>query len=169
MRGALDDYALASKLSYFLWSSMPDDELFALARKKRLHKPDVLRAQIDRMLQDPKARAFVENFTERWLALVQDRGNAADPRNFRLYYQARFGKGDQRGDARIFSAHSRREYEHRAFHRLGLYLCQPRPSGLLYRLEGVKGREFRKVKLNDPKRGGLLGQASVVDGDLQWN
>src|SRR5262249_12304208 len=61
--GTLDDYALASRLSYFLWSTMPDETLFALARSGELHKPDVLRAQVERMLQHPKAKAFTENFT----------------------------------------------------------------------------------------------------------
>ena len=86
--GELDDYALASKLSYFLWSSMPDDELFKLSKKKRLHKPEILQAQIGRMLKDPKAQSFVENFTERWLALYKLGEMPPDPRNFRLYYQA---------------------------------------------------------------------------------
>ena len=80
--GNLDDYALASKLSYFLWSSMPDDELFKLAKKKRLHKPEVLTAQIGRMLKDPKAQSFVANFTERWLGLYKLGEMPPDPRNF---------------------------------------------------------------------------------------
>ena len=159
--GALDDYALASKLSYFLWSSMPDDELFALARKKRLHKPDVLRAQIDRMLQDPKARAFVENFTERWLALYKIGEMPPDPRNFRLYYQARLEKAIK-GETHEFFQHILDENMSIAHFIDSDFTFVNRDLGLLYRLEGVKGREFRKVKLNDPKRGGLLGQASVL-------
>ena len=65
----LDDYALASRLSYFLWSSMPDEELFKLAEAKKLREPGVLRAQVDRMLRDPKAASFTENFTGQWLSL----------------------------------------------------------------------------------------------------
>jgi mono/diheme cytochrome c family protein len=67
--GRLEDFALASRLSYFLWSSMPDAELTALAGKGELSKPETLRAQVERMLKDPKASAFTENFVGQWLAL----------------------------------------------------------------------------------------------------
>jgi mono/diheme cytochrome c family protein len=67
--GPLDDYALASRLSYFFWSSMPDDELFDLAERKELSKPDVLRRQVERLLQSPKAAAFTRNFCGQWLGL----------------------------------------------------------------------------------------------------
>ena len=76
--GALDDFALASRLSYFLWSSMPDQALFALARNGELRKPDVLRAQVERMLRHPKAQAFTENFTGQWLALRNIAATAPD-------------------------------------------------------------------------------------------
>lgn len=66
---ALDDFALASRLSYFLWSSMPDDELLTLAEQNALHKPDTLRRQVERLLADPKAAAFTENFAGQWLGL----------------------------------------------------------------------------------------------------
>ena len=61
----IDEWSLASRLSYFLWSSLPDDELFALAGRGELRRN--LRAQVDRMLRDPKAQAFVRNFTGQWL------------------------------------------------------------------------------------------------------
>ncbi len=67
--GKLDDYALASRLSYFLWSTMPDDELLALAAAKKLTQPGVLRGQVERMLGDEKSHAFVQNFTGQWLDL----------------------------------------------------------------------------------------------------
>lgn len=57
------------RLSYFLWSTMRDETLFALAHSGELHQPDVLRAQVERMLQHPKAKAFTENFTGQWLSL----------------------------------------------------------------------------------------------------
>jgi hypothetical protein len=67
--GKLDDFALASRLSYFLWSSMPDDELLSLAEKKELGRPEVLRQQTERLLNHPKAAAFTENFVGQWLGL----------------------------------------------------------------------------------------------------
>ena len=67
--GKLDDFALASRLSYFLWSTMPDEELLALAEKGKLAQPDTLREQVERMLKHPKAAAFTENFVGQWLGL----------------------------------------------------------------------------------------------------
>ena len=67
--GALDDFALATRLSYFLWSSLPDEELLKLAEAKQLQDPTVLQRQVDRLLADPKAAAFTENFTGQWLGL----------------------------------------------------------------------------------------------------
>jgi hypothetical protein len=67
--GELDDHALACRLSYFLWDSMPDDRLFALAAAGKLHDPAVLRAETDRLLADPRSRRFVEDFLGQWLKL----------------------------------------------------------------------------------------------------
>lgn len=67
--GKLDDYSIASRLSYFLWSRPPDEELLADAEKKRLSKPRYLKAQVERMLDDPKAESFVKNFADSWLNL----------------------------------------------------------------------------------------------------
>ena len=159
--GQLDDYALASKLSYFLWSSMPDEELFEQARKKRLHRPDVLRAQISRMLQDAKARAFVENFTERWLALYKIGEMPPDPRNFRLYYQANLEDAIKK-ETHAFFQHILDENMSIAHFIDSDFTFVNRDLSRLYRIKGIEGREFRKVKLNDPNRGGLLGHASVL-------
>ena len=159
--GELDDYALASKLSYFLWSSMPDDALFQLARKKRLHKPDVLRAQIDRMVKDPKAQSFVENFTERWLALHKIGEMPPDPRNFRVYYQAHLEKA-MKTETHTFFRHILDENLSIANFIDSDFTFANYDLSLLYKLKGVEGRGFRKVKLDDPVRGGLLGQASVL-------
>lgn len=65
----LDDFAFASRLSYFLWSSMPDETLFKLAAEHKLRDPDVLHAQVERLLNDPKSKSFTENFTGQWLGL----------------------------------------------------------------------------------------------------
>src|SRR5262249_42922878 len=67
--GQLDDFALASRLSYFLWSTMPDDALLTLAEQGKLSQPAALRAQVERMLKDPRAVAFTENFVGQWLGL----------------------------------------------------------------------------------------------------
>lgn len=77
--GKLDDFALAARLSYFLWSSMPDDELLTLAEHKKLNQPDTLRQQVERMLKDPRAAAFTENFAGQWLGLRAIDNTVPDP------------------------------------------------------------------------------------------
>ena len=67
--GKLDDFALASRLSYFFWSTMPDEELLELAAKGRLGEPALLREQVERLLRSPKANAFTRNFCGQWLGL----------------------------------------------------------------------------------------------------
>jgi hypothetical protein len=84
--GRLDDYALASRLSFFLWNSAPDDELRRLAAKKQLHQPDVLRAQTDRLLNDPKSRQFVDAFLDYWLDLRRILATAPDGNLYPDYY-----------------------------------------------------------------------------------
>ncbi len=79
----VSQYALASRLSYFLWSSMPDDELVALRRSRNtLRRPEVLRAQVMRMLQDPKAHALMDNFAGQWLELRRLESVAPDREKF---------------------------------------------------------------------------------------
>ena len=85
--GKLDDFALASRLSYFLWSSMPDEELLALAGKGKLVQPETLRQQVERMLEDPKAAAFTENFLGQWLGLRDIDFTQPDPRLYQDYDQ----------------------------------------------------------------------------------
>src|SRR5262249_52534855 len=67
--GRLDNSSLACRLSYFLWSTMPDDELFTLAEQQKLSQPDGLRQQVERLLAHPRAAAFTENFVGQWLGL----------------------------------------------------------------------------------------------------
>src|SRR5204862_5989616 len=78
----LNDFELATRLSYFLWSTMPDDELFRVAEKGELRKPGVLAAQVGRMLKDPKSASLVENFAGQWLQLRAIPGLAPDKGTF---------------------------------------------------------------------------------------
>src|SRR5439155_17746674 len=79
---ALDDYELATRLSYFLWSSMPDDALFGLAASGTLHEANVLEAQVRRMLADRKADAFIANFVGQWLELRALDASSPDAKAF---------------------------------------------------------------------------------------
>ncbi len=84
-KGPLDDHALACRLSYFLWNSMPDEELFRLAGEKKLRDPAVLKAQTDRMLADPKAARFAADFTNQWLDLRSIDENTPHPKLYPEY------------------------------------------------------------------------------------
>lgn len=93
----LDDHELASRLSYFLWSTAPDDELLALARRGELSQPDVLAAQTRRMLRDPKVRELSESFAVQWLRLDQLYTSKPDAKLFRDFYAGPQGKDTAHG------------------------------------------------------------------------
>ena len=84
--GRLDDYALASRLSYFLWSTQPDQTLRELAKAEALSRPDVLKEQVLRMLDDKRSQAFTEQFTSRWLELYKIGTMPPSDKEFMSYY-----------------------------------------------------------------------------------
>lgn len=159
--GELDDDALASRLSYFLWSCMPDDELLGLAAQGKLREPAVLESETRRLLNDPKALAFTEHFTSRWLELYKIGSMPPDPVSFRNYY--------------VDGLEEAMKLETRLFFKNVLDENLPIDRFLdsdftfvngglarLYGIHGVTGAQFQKIKLADSRRGGLLGQASVL-------
>jgi mono/diheme cytochrome c family protein len=154
----LDDYQLASRLSYFLWATMPDDELLGLAARKQL-APN-LEGQARRMLRDPKAQALVENFAVQWLQLRNLRTVAPDPMLFPEFddklradmlkeTELFFGAvvHEDRGILDLLDADFTFVNERLARH---------------YGIRGVEGEEFRRVSLAGGQRGGLLTQASIL-------
>ncbi|MCE9526498.1 MAG: DUF1592 domain-containing protein, partial [Planctomycetales bacterium] len=157
----ISDYALASRLSYFLWSSMPDDELQALADKGTLSKPDVLRGQVERMLNDPKADRFVKNFTGQWLKLREIDFTEPDARQYPEFDE--------------MLRYSILEETHRFFREV-LKHDQPlldfvdsdwtilnERLARHYGIGGVTGQQFRRVTLPaGSPRGGVLTQASIL-------
>jgi len=155
----INEYELASRLSYFLWSSMPDDELFGLAETNQLrtHQEE----QISRMLKDPKARALTENFAEQWLHLGGLKKAAPDPKLFPAFdEQLRQDMGEE---TRRFVTHiiegnrSIMEFLNADYTFLNERLAKH------YGVPGVSGEEFRLVKLDKQRqRGGLLTQASIL-------
>jgi mono/diheme cytochrome c family protein len=156
----VSDLELASRLSYFIWSSMPDDELLSEAIRGRLSQPAVVDAQVKRMLRDPKASALAENFAGQWLEIRNLDAIRPDPDLFPTW-------GPELRDA------MRKETE--LF--FGAMLHNDRPLSELidarytflnetlarhYGIDGVKGPEFRRVTLGSADRGGILGHASVL-------
>ncbi len=143
--GPLDDHALASRLSYFLWSTVPDEALLAVAAKGELRKPAVLRAQVERMLAHPKAKAFTENFTGQWLGL---RDIAANPPDKVLYPEF---------EELLKLNLSVKNFVDSDFAMLNGRLAKH------YGIPDVHGVAFRKVALKpEYHRDGVLTQASVL-------
>jgi cytochrome c551/c552 len=156
----LGDMALASRLAFFLWSSIPDDQLVNLANQGKLHDPAVLEQQVKRMLADPRAEALVDNFAEQWLFLrnlktaspnleaypdFDDNLRQAMREETKLFFQSIVR--EDRGVMDLLNADYTFMNERLARH---------------YGITDIYGSQFRRVKMSDPNRRGLLGQASIL-------
>jgi hypothetical protein len=158
----LNDFELASRMSFFMWSSLPDQELLDLAAKNELSKPEVLKAQVHRMLADPRAVSLTNDFAFQWLNIA---------------------KMDTISPARALFSYASGQYDPRPLFRkeLQLFIDSVLRSdrsvvdlltadhtylneqlALLYGMQNVKGGEFRRVTLTDPNRFGLLGKGAVL-------
>lgn len=157
----VSDIELASRLSFFLWSSVPDEKLLDLASAGRLREPGVLAAQVHRMLGDERTDALVENFTGQWLQLRNLEAKVVPDllmfpdfddnmrKGFRKETEMFFGYilRDDRSTLELLNADYTFVDERLARH---------------YGIPGVYGPQFRRVKLTDPNRRGLLGQGSIL-------
>jgi mono/diheme cytochrome c family protein len=159
--GKLDDFALASRLSYFLWSSMPDADLLALAEKGKLREPAALRAQVERMLKDPKAAAFTHNFCGQWLDLRKIDDTAPDPALYPEYDDV-LKVAMVREAYLFFDEVLKHDLSLTSFVASDFTLVNGRLARH-YGIPGVSGQEFRKVALpKDSHRGGVLTMAGVM-------
>ncbi len=156
-----DQYALASKLSYFLWSSMPDEELLRTAEKGTLRNPEVLNAQARRMLADPKAWALVENFAGQWLEIR--RLESAQPDRERFPDFDEYLRASMLKETELFFQYVMREDRSILDFIDGPYSFLNERLARHYRIPGVQGSEFRKVDLSGTGRSGILTQASVLE------
>jgi hypothetical protein len=156
----IDDLELASRLSFFLWSSIPDDELLNLAAANKLSDPATLDAQVHRMLADPRSQALATNFAAQWLYLRNLKNFAPDPNEFPDFddnlrqsllteTEMFFGSivNEDRNVLDLLNANYTFVNERLAQH---------------YGIPDVYGPRFRRVTLNDDARRGLLGQGSVL-------
>ncbi len=161
--GRLDDYALAERLAYFLWNSPPDAELLALAKAGRLHEPAALRAQTDRLLDDPKSARFVAAFLDYWLDLRKVGVTNPDENLYPDYYLDDHLVESAGDETRLFFAELlKRDLPARNVASSDFAFVNERLARL-YGLPPVVGAGFRKVSLPaDSVRGGLLTQASVL-------
>jgi mono/diheme cytochrome c family protein len=157
----LDDYELASRLSFFLWSSMPDETLFRLAGQKKLRAPKVLDAQVRRMLADPKARALADGFTGQWLRVRELYTTVRpDPGKFPEWTPV-LRDALYQEPVLLFDSVVR---EDRSLLRLlnSDYTFLNETLARHYGIPGVTGPEMRRVYLGDRKRGGVLTTGGVL-------
>lgn len=159
--GKLDDYALASRLSYFLWSTLPDEELLRLAAAKELSRPATLRAQVERMLKDKRSDDFVTNFTGQWLDL---RSIDATSPDMRLYpeFDEMLKRAMVSETESFFREVLTKNLPLTSFIQSDFAMLNSRLAEH-YGIEGVRGEQFQRVSLpKDSVRGGVLTQASVL-------
>lgn len=157
---AVSDVELASRLSFFLWSSVPDDELLTLAEQNRLHEPEILQAQVRRMLAHPRAEALTRNFAFQWLQVDDLDAIDPDPRIFPEFDKdlqaafkeelALFVDSILRADRSVLDLLAA---DHSFLNeRLARH----------YGIDSVRGSQFRRVTLDDQRRWGLLGKGGVL-------
>jgi hypothetical protein len=156
----ISDLELASRLSFFLWSSIPDDELLDMARRGKLKNPAVLEAQVRRMLADPRSQQLVTNFAGQWLYLRNLPTVTPDPPTF-----PDFDESLRRGflrETELFVESILREDRSVLELLTADYTFLNERLARHYGIAGVKGNHFRRVRITDDSRRGLLGHGSIL-------
>jgi len=156
----IGEFELASRLSYFLWSSMPDAELFQLAEDQSLSCPEVMEPQVRRMLKDPKAQAFVENFAGQWLQLRNLKTLKPDAKEFPTFGEP-LRQAMVRETELFFGSILNEDRSLEDFLAADYTFVNERLAKH-YGLPNVKGDQFRKVSVPGDRRGGLITQASIL-------
>ena len=160
-RDQVSDYALACRLSYFLWKSIPDAELLSLAYRGRLNQPNVLREQVERLLGDPRSGRFVEDFTGQWLDL-HDIDFTEPDRNLYPEYDDVLRSAMLAESRRFFSEVLEKDLAVGQFVDADWTILNSRLAEH-YGIEGVDGLHYRRVALPaDSPRGGVFTQAAVL-------
>ncbi len=156
----ITEHELASRLSFFLWSSMPDDELLRCADQGTLKKPEVMAAQVQRMLKDPRSRALVESFGGQWLELRKLESVKPDRERF-MEFDEYLLRSMRRETEMFFENIVRQDLSILDFLD-GNYTFLNERLAQFYKIPGVTGPEFRRVDLTGTERGGVLTHASVL-------
>lgn len=156
----ISDVELASRLSYFLWTSMPDDELLNLAAAGKLHAPGVLEAQVKRMLDDPKSAAIADNFAGQWLETRNLDSVKPDPQKFPEWGPEL--RNAMRTETRMFFEAILRENRPISDFLNAKFTFVNDVLAKHYGIPDIAGPEFRRVELTNGQRGGILSQASVL-------
>jgi hypothetical protein len=156
----VNDWDLASRLSFFLWSSIPDEELLKLAEQNKLHEPEILKQQVARMLADSRASSLVTNFASQWLSLRILNAVAPDLEQF-PYFDENLRQAFRQETELFIDSIFR---EDRSIMELlsADYTFINERLARHYGIPGIYGNRFRRVELKDSPRGGLLGQGSIL-------
>ncbi|HEY6332598.1 MAG TPA: DUF1592 domain-containing protein [Blastocatellia bacterium] len=158
---SISQYEFASRLSYFLWSSMPDDDLLQAADRGTLDQPRVLEAEVQRMLRDPKSHALAENFAGQWLELRKLESATPDRGRFPEFDE--YLRMSMRRETELFFESLVKDDRGILDFIDGNYTFVNERLADFYGIPGVKGPEFRRVSLSpDSHRAGVLTQASVL-------
>lgn len=154
----IDDYALATRLSFFVWSSIPDDALLATAARGRLHESEVLQAELTRMLADPKANALVDNFAAQWLFLRELRSVTPDTPEFDENLRAAMARETEL----LFETILREDLSLLRLLDADFTFVDERLAAH-YGYDDIRGSHFRRIDIpaSSPRRG-LLGHASIL-------
>jgi len=158
---SLNDFALATRLSYFLWVSMPDKELFDLARQGKLNQPEVLKQQVQRMLADPKSKRFSREFVGQWLG-TREVGRRSIPSTSK--FKGEFTTElliDFRTEVVEFMHHLLQENVSLNDFLMADYSFVNQRLAKQYGVSDIKGDEFRKIRFEDGRRGGVVGMGAV--------
>jgi len=157
----INEFELASRLSYFLYSSLPDDELWQLAVKNQLRQGNNLEIQVRRMLKDPKATALVENFADQWLQIRNLKTISPDRKQFPTFDEPL--RAAMLKETELFFETVMREDRSLLEFLDADYTFLNERLATHYGIKGVRGAEFRRVALSEGShRGGLLTQASIL-------
>jgi mono/diheme cytochrome c family protein len=159
---ALNDFELASRLSFFLWSSVPDEELLQLANAGELQDATVLRAQIKRMLADERAKSLVTDFAAQWLHLSKLDEITPNAGLFRYASRGLDPRAMFKEELNLFIDSVLRSDQSVTTLIDGDYTYLNERLAMHYGIEDVKGSQFRRVTLSDPNRRGLLGKGAIL-------
>jgi hypothetical protein len=156
----VNDFELASRLSYFLWASMPDQELFRAAKEQKLRQPAVLEAQVRRMLADPKSHNLVDNWAAQWLQLRNLGRTKPDPKRFPTVDDELLDA--MRTETSMFVEAIIKEDRSILDFIDAPFTFVNGPLARHYGIAGVNGEEFQRVTLDGEQRGGVLTQGAIL-------
>ncbi|MFP6875185.1 MAG: DUF1592 domain-containing protein [Verrucomicrobiales bacterium] len=160
--GRLDDFGIASRMSYFLWSSMPDETLFALARAGKLSNAAIRSQQVERMLKDEKAQAFIRHFPSAWLRLDKLGDMPPSGGDFQFYKNLKVEPMLARQVTIYFEEILKANGRIEEFIDSDYTFMNQTLAKWIYKREGIRGERLRKVALNDPRRGGIFTQPGIM-------